>query len=490
MNRKDLFESMAGIDDAILERSERRRPVRRPWMGAVAAVLALIIVTTAALSSLRMGSRVTQSNDAANSSSAELPETYEPAATPEPAVVTLAQPDYPEMAAFPQWTDYVDAAGNFDMERYDTDESLWRADVDAQRQQPGYADGLQDFFTAAMAEFLAGAEGENRAISPLNVYFSLGMMAELAEDGARQEILNLLGLSDLEALRTQAKAVWNGQYRDDGATVMRLASSVWLDEGTALPDTTLAALADTYYASAYRGQMGAENYTKAFRDWLSRETGGRLDGEIETVTLEPETVLALATTIQYQAKWAVEFPPSQTAAATFHSPGGDVTCQMMHGTYFGTVTWGEGYLAAAKPLENDGGTMWLILPDEGVEISDLLTGGALGLLWGEGCESKEMTIHLSMPKFDLTASTDLIEGLRSLGVTQVFAGQTPITKMPHAVRVTADEEGVAAAAYTVMEYESTEPVGEELEFVLDCPFLFVVTSPDGLPLFAGTVQQP
>ena len=98
MNRKDLFESMAGIDDAILERSERRRPVRRPWLGAVAAVLALVIVTTAALSSLRMGSRVTQSNDAANSSSAELPETYEPAATPEPAVVTLAQPDYPAKA--------------------------------------------------------------------------------------------------------------------------------------------------------------------------------------------------------------------------------------------------------------------------------------------------------------------------------------------------------------------------------------------------------
>ncbi len=493
MNRKDLFESMAGIDDAILERSERRRPVRRPWMGAVAAVLALIIVTTAALSSLRMSGQVTQSNESANttaSDSAEPSGEHTPATMPEPAVVTLAQPDYPDMADFPQWTDYVDAAGNFDMERYDADEALWRADVDAQRQAEGYADGLQDFFAAAMAEFLAGAEGENRAISPLNVYFSLGMMAELAEDGARQEILDLLGLSDLEALRTQAKAVWNGQYRDDGATVMRLASSVWLDEGAALPDTILAALADTYYASAYRGQMGAENYTEAFRDWLSRETGGRLQEEIETVTLEPETVLALATTIQYQAKWAVEFPPSQTAAATFHAPDGDVTCQMMHGTYFGNVSWGEGYLAAAKPLENDGGTMWLILPDEGVEISDLLTGGALGLLWGEGSESKEMTIHLSMPKFDLTASTDLIEGLRSLGVTQVFAGQTPITKMPHAVRVTADEEGVAAAAYTVMEYESTEPVGEELAFVLDRPFLFVVTSPDGLPLFAGTVQRP
>lgn len=31
---------------------------------------------------------------------------------------------------------------------------------------------------------------------------------------------------------------------------------------------------------------------------------------------------------------------------------------------------------------------------------------------------------------------------------------------------------------------------EEVEFVLDRPFLFVITSNDGLPLFVGTVYRP
>ncbi|RHO58079.1 hypothetical protein DW094_00440 [Ruminococcaceae bacterium AM07-15] len=34
------------------------------------------------------------------------------------------------------------------------------------------------------------------------------------------------------------------------------------------------------------------------------------------------------------------------------------------------------------------------------------------------------------------------------------------------------------------------PPKEEVEFVLDRPFLFVITSNDGLPLFVGAVYRP
>ena len=75
-----------------------------------------------------------------------------------------------------------------------------------------------------------------------------------------------------------------------------------------------------------------------------------------------------------------------------------------------------------------------------------------------------MTIDLSVPKFDVSADTDLSGALRALGVTDVFdAGKadfSPLTdkadsiflsaQAKHAARVTIDEEGVVAAAYTVM----------------------------------------
>ena len=54
-----------------------------------------------------------------------------------------------------------------------------------------------------------------------------------------------------------------------------------------------------------------------------------------------------------------------------------------------------------------------------------------------------------------------------------------------------DGEGGTAAAYTVMAMAgATPPPEEEGDFVLDRPFLFAVTSQDGLPLFVGIVHQP
>ena len=50
--------------------------------------------------------------------------------------------------------------------------------------------------------------------------------------------------------------------------------------------------------------------------------------------------------------------------------------------------------------------------------------------------------------------------------------------------------GVTAAAYTVMaEAGATLPPDEEVDFVLDRPFLLAITGADGAPLFAGVVKQ-
>ena len=55
----------------------------------------------------------------------------------------------------------------------------------------------------------------------------------------------------------------------------------------------------------------------------------------------------------------------------------------------------------------------------------------------------------------------------------------------------ADEEGVEAAAYTViMTTGGTMPPTEEVDFVLDRPFIFMIQTSEGLPLFLGTVNQP
>ena len=66
-----------------------------------------------------------------------------------------------------------------------------------------------------------------------------------------------------------------------------------------------------------------------------------------------------------------------------------------------------------------------------------------------------------------------------------------LAKAQHDSRVAIDEEGVTAAAYTVMMTAGAGmPPEDEMDFVVDRPFLFVITNQDNLPLFVGIVNQP
>ena len=123
---------------------------------------------------------------------------------------------------------------------------------------------------------------------------------------------------------------------------------------------------------------------------------------------------------------------------------------------------------------------------------------------GNWADSKTLRINLSLPKFDVSSQMDLKEGLQALGVTDVFEeeksnfspmateiDQIVLSQAKHGVRVAVDEEGVTAAAYTVMSMTGTgAPPEDEMDFNLNRPFLFAITSEDWLPLFVGSVYQP
>ena len=253
--------------------------------------------------------------------------------------------------------------------------------------------------------------------------------------------------------------------------------------------------------------MGSEKFNKALQGWLNEQTGGLLSDYTSDIEMDPETLLTLATTIYYQAKWENTFEKKLNTKETFHSPPGDVSCEFMnqtdsHGTYY----WGEKFGAVKKYLQ-DSGYMYFILPDEDVTPQDLLNDEeALAFITdGEEWEqNKSLRVNLSIPKFDVKSNLDLSEGLKSLGVTDCFdfstADFSPLLKneqtaaisgIDHGARVIIDEEGVTATAYTAMRLAGAAmPPDDEIDFVLDRPFLFVITSSDALPLFIGIVNNP
>ncbi len=412
----------------------------------------------------------------------------------------LVRAEYPEMVQYPVKEDHTYS--------YEDYEAWMTSKMAQQSESKDYQNGIREFYEITMQEFLKDTQGENKVYSPLNVYMALAMLAETTDGESRQQILDLLHTDSMDTLRNNASILWNANYCDDGTVNSLLASSVWLSDTVKYNEKTLKTLADNYYASSFSGTMGSAEYNKMLQDWLNEQTGGLLQDQAGNVEMDAQTIFALATTVYFRAKWDNEFRESNNTEEIFHAASGDVTAEFMHQTGTDNYYWGENFGAISRSLKNSG-RMFLILPDEDVAVEDLLNDKeVLNFIYERyNYENKKyLIVNQSVPKFDVVSDYSLIEGLKNLGVTDVFdvteanfsslVEQTAeneifVSEAKHAVRVMIDEEGCAAAAYTVMLAAGAgAPPEEEIDFVLNRPFLFVIKGQDGQPLFIGIVNQP
>lgn len=474
MKHEKLSQALNEISDAhIAEAARPKKRVRPVWVGAVAAAAALALILTVLLPG-----RVSDNGSATSDGTF-----YKPTSSR----LLVAAPNYPKY----EWV----YRGN---------------EMDPIREN------LADFFTSSMALTLSGVGEENQAYSPANLYIALSVVAELTEGRTQKQILKAVGCDSIEKLRQQTNTLWNACYYDDKDQVI-LANSVWLDRDLSYVQKTMDTLAENYYTSVYRGDFGSEKTNKAITKWLDDQTGGLLKNHTQNVDLGTDIVLAVYSTVFYRAMWTdnSEFNPSRNTPGIFHSPRGDQDVTFMnkkeHQTYY---YWGEDYGAVSLGLK-DGSDMWFILPDEGKLVDDVLAAGEYAdmVLGASGPEQPEnrkyMKVNLSVPKFDIEASGDLKEDVQAMGIMDIFdpgksdfsasvrmdPGSFPpfvyMEAVNQATRVAIDEKGVTAASYIELPGAgAAAPPEEIIDFVLDRPFIFVITNRYGIPLFAGVVNEP
>ena len=455
MTGDEILDAMEHIDPELIEQAEtaagkkRRKPY---WVAALAALLALVISIGLMINPLMIG------------------------------VQAVSKAEYPKY----EW--------------------VYREEMKA------YTESLTNFFSHSMLQTLSGSNGENVAYSPINLYLALCISAELT--GGDNQILSLLGAQSLEALRNQATEVWNACYLDASNKAL-LANSLWLDNSLSYNKDVMDTLASSYYTSVYRGDIGSQEVNRAIRTWLNDQTGGLLKQESSSVSLDQDIVMALYSTVFYRAKWGTGYSKYQFSQATntvdtFHAPGGDLQCTYMHHKEVQTYYYvGEDFGAIFLHLK-DGSRMWFILPDADKTIEDVLENGEYAnylftqLYVEEIGNAAYKKVNLSLPKFDIRPSCDLKEDLQNMGITNIFDPKNSglshsvtsdldvwFTAVNQSTRVAIDEEGVTAASYIeIPGAGAAMPPEEIIDFILNRPFLFVITNQYNLPLFAGVVNEP
>lgn len=497
--KKELTEqALEQIDSTYIQEAALFKR-RSPWVGVTAAALAIIVLFSILWKPA--STNITMQNPPSNPTVNTVTLPHDTlSASPIALNYAVSVAKYPVLSPYP---------ANFSS----TEHTAWYTDQQQLHNQPlGYGNNLVDYFSKIVPALLTDNDGSNVTCSPVNIYMALAMLAEITAGESQQQLLHLLSAESLEALRTQAKHVWRAHYNNDNLSTSILGSSLWLKEGYEYNENTAKLLAENYYASVFRGDLGSAEMDEVLQDWLNQQTMGLLKDSVQNVHLDTQTLIALATTICYQVQWKSQFNKELNTEELFHGEHGDTSETFMHkqltyGPYFRS----EHFSAVYLDLE-DGSRMWLILPDEGTSPEELLKNGEIANFFTQKpyasqtswTNKNSMRVNLSLPKFDICADLEISDSLKKLGITHVFddrhADFSPILPqedggsigcITHTARVKIDEDGLTAAAYTLILYAgAAEPPTEEVDFTLNRPFLFYVESRDNLPLFAGIVNNP
>lgn len=363
----------------------------------------------------------------------------------------------------------------------------------------------KSYYSSVTETFLSNANGENAIISPVNIYLALSMLAETTDGNSRQQILNLLGAESIGQVRLCANGLWGGCFSNTLYNRALLGNSIWLSNKKSYNLNTLQTLADNYYASTYIGAMGSDSYNEMLREWINSNTGGLLQDEVSDVKLSYDAAFALVSTVYYDVQWEDDFYSKLNTEGIFTSANGnEQQAEFMNTTFYSRYYDGGNFIASYKGICGNN-RMWFILPDEGTTAEQLIQSGALSeFLYGGGKDNLERCeCKLSLPKFDVTVQNDLIDGLSSLGITDIFDSDVAdfsaigdekgryVDKIDNAVRVMVDEKGVSATSYVLV--EAVDGAADEEQIVvidmkLDRPFIFAIENSKGLILFCGIVN--
>lgn len=408
----------------------------------------------------------------------------------------LAEAKYPYAVPYPDESGYVSGSEREQWYEQKKERNKMWENIDTK--------ALNNFTCNTVCQFLKNSDEKNPVYSPANLFMALSMLAELTDGESRSQILELTGFGNIEELRRQAAALWKAFYRNDGATITVLANSLWLNSAAEFKNDTIKRLADEYFASVYRGDPAEEKTLASIRNWIKEQTGGFLKEAADDLTVDPETVMLMCSALYFKARWNNEFNPDKNDRRIFYGVNGETEAEFMNGVttqyYFG------GDYTSVRLYFTDGCDMWFILPDEGKTVDDVLSSGEYIEMVSNPSNwenNQYIQVNVSVPKFDVSSDTDIVGGLKELGVRDVFDpvradfspladneyGAIWVDRVQHAARVSIDEEGCTAAAFTVMMANTgTMAPEEEIDFVLDRPFVFMITSGSGV-LFAGAVND-
>jgi serpin B len=371
--------------------------------------------------------------------------------------------------------------------------------VASTRVEPKLVDANTDFAFRLYRELLQ-AEGENKFFSPASVAFALSMTYNGAAGETREGMAQALGI---EALTLEELNRANADLRTilqnpEEKVKTNIANSLWADNNALLVEDFVQRNSEFYEATVETLDLADPSAPDTINNWVERETQGKIKDLIEA--LDPDSQLVLVNAIYFKGDWSTPFKEEATMEDTFNLADGKTkTVPMMYkqeelGTYAG-----EGFKAIRLPYGQERFSMYVFVPDKGLDQFYQKLTAENWQQWMSSFEKKEAEIYL--PRFKAEFKTGLNNALINLGMGHAFSGNadfsgmTPgggwcIDEVIHQAAIEVNEKGTEAAAATGVVMKAVS-LPQYFTVRADKPFFFAIRDDvTGTILFMGEVNNP
>ncbi len=342
--------------------------------------------------------------------------------------------------------------------------------------------------------------GQNIIYSPLSIKYALSMLSEGANGNTKTEIDNVLG--DLNLTKYE-----------NTPEVLSLANSVFVRDGFVVKDEFKNSVAEKFNSEILNDPfIDATN----INNWISNKTFNLLQNAVPNDAITPETMMALVNALAIQMDWEQGFEDENTHGDVFTKGDGSViSATTMNGTYSGDdlrYYVGDDATVVAKDLKQYGETRLefaAVMPagnlnDYITELDDVKVNALLDKT--TPASAAESGVKLSVPKFKFEYElADFQNNLIDLGIKDAFdagladfsgiteADQLYVSKAIHKANVDFSEDGIKAAAVTVMIMDRNAAIIEKqpVAVKIDKPFFFEIRDKaNGEVWFSGAVYEP
>ena len=374
----------------------------------------------------------------------------------------------------------------------------------------GYVDSLKEF-SLDFFQQVNKDNPENPIFSPMSIATCFSMAYDAADGETRKELGELLHYDEksFNHLDEIKNALLRSAINDAKKnTYLNISQSFWADNHSMIHEDYLKTLQDYYFAEAYQGDL--PNMYNEVADWINDKTKHYLNVKGEDFQeMLASAIYALINTVYLKSAWVNEFKEElnyQGNFANLDATSTKVTYMetKLEDSYYFT---GDGYMISSLPFEHDL-EFRMLLPNADANYTEVLNNrtaldnllalplNTYGVADNASGVTQRGTVEYTIPQFKVRSKFDLVEMFRDRGIVIPFKpgyANFPkfdggyISKAQHEAGFETNNKGAEGAAYTIIVVSKCDIPEEPIEFKLNRPFAYAVTTKEGIPLFMGKV---